>query len=358
MLASRRPANAVGWLFVAFGLIGCGLGFFGTMAEFALSAGGRTGLASAAAWSEAVLSSLVVPALVLVFLLFPDGRVPGRRWRALLWLTGAETVAIALTQALRPGPLDGLPALRNPLGVESAAGAIDLVVNTTYVAAPVLLVAAAASLVVRFRRASGRERQQLKWFASGGALSAVLFGGTLLTSASDTLRDSERLTAVTDVLVAVAFLALPISAGVAILRHRLYDIDVLINRTLVYGALTATLGLTYAGAVILLGQVFRPLTSGSDLAIAGSTLAVAGLFGPARSRIQSVVDRRFFRPRYDAQRTVEAFSARLRDEVDLAALSRELQAVVGKTMQPAHVSLWLRRPPRTTDAAQRHDVSA
>jgi hypothetical protein len=193
--------------------------------------------------------------------------------------------------------------------------------------------AAAASLVIRFRRSRGEERQQLKWVTAAAALFVVIF-----VTPSDQIAGD-------DVGFATLLVGLLIIAGavaIAMLRYRLYDIDVVINRTLVYGALTATLAAAYLGGVLLLQLALRPLTESSNLAIAGSTLAVAALFRPARSRIQHAVDRRFYRRKYDAQRTLEAFSARLRDQVDLGALNSELSAVVTETLQPAHVSLWLR----------------
>jgi hypothetical protein len=191
---------------------------------------------------------------------------------------------------------------------------------------------------VRFRRARGERRQQIKWLALAGAVAVVTV--IVATIGSDELWN----TAVTNVACMLGVLCVPVAAGIAILRHRLYDIDVVVNRAIVYGALTATLAGMYLGSVLLLQLLLGGITGDSGLAVAGSTLAVAALFRPARARIQAAVDRRFFRRKYDAQRTLEAFSSRLRDEVDLRALSSELGAVVRETLQPAHLSLWLRAP--------------
>jgi hypothetical protein len=198
-----------------------------------------------------------------------------------------------------------------------------------------------ASVVFRFRRARGEERRQLKWLTYAAAVAGLVL--LLIIVGESTVTVSDELS---NTLVSVSVAALPVSMGIAILRHRLFDIDVVINRTLVYGALTATLVGAYVGIVLLLQLALSPLTEDSDLAIAGSTLAVAALFRPARARIQRTVDRRFYRHRYDAARTLAGFGARMRDQVELDSLGAELRSVVGETMQPAHVSLWLRKAAR------------
>ena len=223
----------------------------------------------------------------------------------------------------------------NPIGVSSPL--LDLLQGLAVLGLSIGLFGSSASLIARFRRSRGEQRQQMKWLALAGAVAAATLPIALV------LYDLIGATAAYGAIM-VSVLGLPVATGVAILRYRLYDIDVVINRTLVYGALTATLALSYLGIVLLLQLAMRPLTESSNLAIAGSTLAVAGLFRPARTRIQEAVDRRFYRRKYDAQRTLEAFSGRLRDEVQLAGLRTELSAVVREALQPAHVSLWLRTP--------------
>jgi hypothetical protein len=227
-------------------------------------------------------------------------------------------------------PVDGVV---NPLGIEGADAAIDTLEAVSGSAALLSILLAAVSLVIRFRRSRGVERLQLKWFVS----AALLFALACLAF----LGLSGELELLGQLLIVTAYALIPIAAGVAILRHRLYDIDVVINRALVYGALTMTLGATYLGSVLLIGLA----VGRSGFAVAVSTLAVAALFRPARARIQAAVDRRFYRRRYDAARTLEAFGGRLRDELDLEALGADLRGVVTDTVQPSHVSLWLRSEP-------------
>jgi hypothetical protein len=277
--------------------------------------------------------------IVLIFvatpLLFPTGRLPSPRWRPVAVVAGMTTAALMGMTAFQPTIRlqDQNYWVDNPIGLAwipvpetSAVGGVLVGLLAA------CMVAAVVSLVLRFRRSRGVERQQLKW---------VVYAGVLLLL---TIPVGEYLPAtIGDALFGLIIAFLPVAAGIAILRYRLYDIDRLINRTLVYGLLTAILGLGYAGVVLLLGQLFGGV--GGDppsWAVAGATLSVAALFQPARRRIQAVVDRRFNRRKYDAAKTVEAFSARLRDEVDLDALSAELLAVVDQTMQPTRAWLWLR----------------
>jgi hypothetical protein len=342
VIASRYPRHAVGWIFLAMG-VGLGLAIAtGAYGDLGLETDyGPLPADEMGAWLASWLFIPVAFALpMLLLLLFPDGRFTSARWRLAGWVIGLTALVAAAATALAPGRLEGQVDILNPLGVGGGLGeVIELVeVVTTFLALPAFALAV-AGLVARFRRSRGIERQQLKWFTYAATLVGVGFAGSLLTPGGWPA----------DVLFLIGLLALcglPIAAGVAILRHRLYDVDVVINRTLVYGVLTAALVGAYVGSVLLLQFALSPLTEESDLAIAGSTLAVAGLFRPLRARIQELVDRRFYRRRYDAARTLEGFGAHLRDEVELDALKAELRAVVADTMQPAHVSLWLREAPR------------
>jgi hypothetical protein len=335
LIASRRPDNAVGWICCA---IGPSIALAVAPLEYAGYAVAHPGALPAPAWVGWPASWTWYVALGLMstflLLLFPTGRLPSRRWRLVAWAAGAVTTAISLTAAVAPIPLDaGLPT--NPLGIKQLAWAWEVLEPIGVLLLGALTVTSAASLVVRFRRARGEERQQLKWFTYGAGVLTVLLA---VSAVSPALNARIPL-----LVVAAALAAPPLAIGVAILRYRLYDIDRLINRTLVYGLLTGLLGGLYAGTVLILGQLFGGI--GSDppsWVVAGATLAVAALFQPARSRIQQLVDRRFNRRKYNAAKTVEAFSARLRDEIDLNALSAEVLAVVDQTMQPTRASLWLR----------------
>jgi hypothetical protein len=278
---------------------------------------------------------------VWIPLLFPDGHLPSRAWRPVAWFGTAAFGLGVLTRAFGTHELDTSAAGHhdNPFALPGAAGdALGALLVPATVAYGPAVIGAMAGLVVRLRRSHGVERLQLKWVAYVGSLtlSALLLAAVSLAFRSPTV-DPIGTIGWGAFLLLVVF-GLPAAVGASILRHRLFDIDVVINRTLVYGALTATLGATYLALVLLIG-----LTVGqSNVAIAVSTLAVAALFRPARASIQAAVDRRFYRRRYDAARTLEAFGGRLREELDLEAMRDEIASVVGKTVQPAHVSLWLR----------------
>jgi hypothetical protein len=277
----------------------------------------------------------VVPlGAMLVMLLFPTGHLPSRRWRPVVWATVAATAAVVVATALTPGPVEYFPGLQNPLGLAGAGPVLDLVVEVGFLVMVAGVFAAAGSLIARWRRARGVERQQLKWLAYAAVMLVIAQVGASLLP-----RPLFLLVSYTSALL------FPVAVGIAVVRYRLYEIDRLINRTLVYGLLTTLLGAIYAGTVLVLGQVFGGVGGKPpSWVVAAATLAVAALFQPARRRIQAVVDRRFNRSKYDAAKTVEAFSIRLRDEVDLDALSAELLAVVDQTMQPTTASLWLRQP--------------
>jgi hypothetical protein len=342
----RRPGNGIGWVFLAIGAVVSIRVGAAQYAEYSLLVrpGSLPGGSVAVSLGEAV-STLMFALLGLALLLFPDGRLPSRRWRKVLWILGAAALFGMAGLGLRPGHFvdaESFNAFSNPLGVGSDPEPFDALGGLGWLLVTIGILACGVAMVRRMRRARGIERMQLKWIAFAASLFAVGFfviAITFFAGLSGTTIDPLR----TGVL-GLGFCTIPIAAGIAIMRYRLYDIDVVINRALVYGALTATLAAAYLGSVLLLQLALRPLTESSNLAIAGSTLAVAALFRPARARIQEAVDRRFYRRKYDAQRTLEAFSTRLRDQVDLGALNSELSAVVRETLQPAHVSLWLKAP--------------
>ncbi len=340
VVASRRPGHPIGWLFCSVGFIG---GIRLLSSEYAIHAllaqpGSLPG-GPAAAWVSSWVWVAHVGLMVFLALLFPDGRLPSRRWRPLVWIVVTAVLIGTVALALSPGPIDGLGPVRNPLGVKGMPNFDALLTGLSYA----LALVATASLILRFRRSRGLQRQQIKWFAYAGAVTAI---GGVFTYIGELGATGEAWVKWTGLaLVVVGFVGVPIAMGIAILRYRLYDIDLLINRTIVYGSLTILLALIYFGGVTATQALFRALTAQEQqpqLAIVISTLVIAALFNPLRRRIQSFIDRRFYRSKYDAAKTLEAFSARLRDETDLEALNDELVRVVQETMQPAHVSLWLR----------------
>ena len=339
VIAIRQPGNAIGWIFISAGVAAGLASLASAYADYwvADEGGSETIGEAAAAYSNVSWIPFILLPATFVLLLFPDGRLLSPRWRRIGWCAGLGIAGVFVTSALTPGNIEDYPQLENPYGVASPL--LDPLTALSFLVLLIGILGSSASLIVRFRRATGEQRLQIKWLALAGAVAALTFPIALL--GWDVWGD-----AISNAAIMLSVLGLPLAAGVAILRYRLYDIDVVINRTLVYGALTASLAATYLGSVLLLQLALGGLTEDSNLAIAGSTLAVAAVFRPARSRIQEVVDRRFYRRKYDAQKTLETFSSRLRDEVDLAALDAELKSVVAETMQPAHVSLWLRAPAR------------
>jgi hypothetical protein len=342
VVASRRPENPVGWLLCLSGVAVGTSSFTSQYAIYALLAqpnslpAGEV-MAWIAAWMLPIMSGLQVSYL----LLFPTGRLPSRRWRWLAWLTVAYILVGVITAAFSPGAYQGsLGPIRNPLGIEGFTQFYKAVV---YTMAPTLFIAAAISLFIRLRRAVGVERQQLKWLAYAAGVFAVAIVLISISIAIDTPR--WYVWVASAIFVAVTP-GVPVAIGIAILRYRLYEIDIIINRTLVYATLTVLLAGVYELSIVLLQEAFRALTGQhSGLAIVASTLLIAALFAPFRRRIQSFIDRLFYCKKYDAAKTLEAFSAKLRDETDLQALSNQVVEVVRRTMQPAHVSLWLRSDP-------------
>jgi hypothetical protein len=344
VLASHRPRNPVGWFFV-----------FGA-ASYAVSEAtfryavyglvidpGSLPLARAMAWPATWLWAPGV-LLVLVFLplYFPDGRLLSPRWRPVVWLAIFVSGAAVVIWAFYPGKVGYFAwDITNPLGLAAlrpAIAGLEVVMAVLFLG---FLLSSVVSLVVRFRRSQGQERQQMKWltYAAATVLGMVLF--TTLLEIANLIFLSEMAGLATDLLIA----GIPVGVGIAVLRYRLYDIDVIINRTLVYGSLTLTLALVYFGGVTVTQSLFQTLTSQEklpQLIVVASTLLIAAMFTPLKRRIQSLIDRSFYRKKYDARKTLEAFSLKLRDETDLEALNNDLVGVVRETMQPAHVSLWLR----------------
>ena len=335
VVAARQPRNPIGWILLAVVL--------SSEVTFAIESHVKAEPAPAALllwlddWASNVWLALVS---IWIPLLFPDGRLPSPRWRLVAWLGTAAFAVGGLGRALGDRPLDTAAAVDplNPYALPGAAGdaAAEVAALAELAFAPAVL-GSMIGIVLRFRRSRGVERQQLKWFAYVGGLMIACLAVSALTLVDRRVGDTVGAATWGVFLLLVSF-GLPLAIGAAILRHRLYDIDVVIRRTLVYGALTLTLAAAYLAIVLLAG-----LTVGeSDVAVAASTLAVAALFRPARARIQAVVDRRFYRRRYDAARTLEAFGTRLREELDLEALGSDLRGVVADTVQPEHVSLWVR----------------
>jgi hypothetical protein len=336
LVASRRPRHRVGWLLVALGLSLAASGFTFSYTRYGLVA--RPGVLPAAGYLAGFANGAVFLSLSLtgfVLLLTPTGKLPSPRWRWWARIQVAALVVAFLTSALAPMPLyPEYPEIGNPLGVAALAdGPLTAAFPVGALLILVGLMAGAGSLLSRFRRAHGLERLQLRWLAWGAALAAV----ALLVALTALVVEGDSV--VLQAAVGICVALLPLATGAAILRYRLYDLDRIISRTLAYGLLTVLLGLGYAGIVLGLGRL---LPQGSSLAVAAATLAVAAVFQPARRRIQQTVDRRFNRRRHDAGQTIAAFSARLRDQVDLTTLTGELLAVVDQTMQPTRASLWLR----------------
>ena len=309
LVAAREPRNAVGWLFLSIG--GC---IAVTLACIEYVALGFPG-ARWAEWVSEWVSTGPLIQMPFVMLLFRDGNLLSRRWNLVAWLSVLAGAGVLYDAMFNWSP--GWSLL------------------------PLALLAGVASFVARFRISTGDRRQQLKWLALA---SSVVAAGYLLFFVAWSLSEAS----VTDfiglamIVLTLSFMTIPVASGIAILRHRLYDIDLIINRTLVYGVLTAILGLFYLGLVLVLQQIAISVTAESDLAVAGSTLVVAALFRPLRSRVQRFIDRRFYRRKYDAAKTLEQFSERLRDELNLESLTRELTDVINRTVEPRQMSVWLR----------------
>jgi hypothetical protein len=343
LIAARRSENPIGWMFIAAGSMVLFAGFAWEYALYALYTNpgplpAGAVMAWAGSWSWVIGAGLIV----LAILVFPNGSLATRRWRPLAWFIVADIVVMSLGGGISVWPNRGLALLTDfedatvsPVGERIFVIGFSLLLLS--------LLPAAASMLLRFRRARGDERQQLKWVAYG---TGVLVATTLFSEWIARMVGISPSSTAFVLVDTLGIMAVPIATGVAVLKYRLYDIDVIVHRTLVYGALTAVLALVYLAGVVGVGGLVRDVTGSesSDVVVAGSTLAVAALFRPARSRIQGFIDRRFYRRKYDAARTLDGFTTTLRDEVDLDEMTSDLLKVVNETMQPTHLSLWLRQP--------------
>ncbi|HEX6797531.1 MAG TPA: hypothetical protein VF116_07450 [Ktedonobacterales bacterium] len=348
LIVSRRPSNTVGWIFCAIGLGTGTTAFSAGYIQHALAAQADAQLATGLI--DAVgngIWSLNLGLGVLLLLLFPDGRPLSRAWRVVFWAAMVTIAAVSLADLLMPGPLEADGRVVNPLGIGIAHPllvAVDFVGHLLFL--PLVLLAV-ASVIVRYRRAAGVPRQQIKWFAFGAAAMVLIIVVTVVAVPDPN-------SPLGTIGFALAFATLPIGAGIGVLRYRLYDIDVIINRTLVYGLLTVLLAAVYFGSVIGMQRIVRlvadPQAEQNPLIIVVSTLLIAALFTPLRGRLQRFIDRRFYRAKYDSARTLARFGAALRTETDLDGLTEHLVSAVDETMRPGHVSLWLRNPPE--EAAQ------
>jgi hypothetical protein len=357
LIASRRPHNPIGWICLADGFLWMLLNLFDYYSVYGLAKPGSVpfpvAIAGLSQWLWVPTMGLLAIYLVL---LFPDGRLPSRRWRPLAWLSGALIVLASVSSGLAPGPLPDLGGVRNPFGFEGAPWVADAF-SIVFPLLALCILASALSLVLRYRRSRGEERVQIKWIAFAASFVGIMFVSLMvIDSIIATYFAPESWGPGTEpvwvellfYVMLLSFGGVPIAVGFAVLKYRLYNIDILINRTLVYGSLTVSLAVVYFGGVTATQAIFRALTGQMEqpqLAIVVSTLVIAALFNPLRRGIQAFIDRRFYRSKYDAARTLEAFGSRLRDETDLDALRDDVVGVVRETMQPVLVSLWLRPAP-------------
>jgi hypothetical protein len=367
LIISRRPWNPIGWVCLADGLLWMLLAVTDSYSVYGVAQPGSVPFPVAVGtignqWLWVPTVGLLGIYLVL---LFPDGRLPSRRWRPLAWFSGAVIVLLSVAEGLAPGPLENQGGVRNPFGLE----ALPWLVDVSYIILPLLplcIFASSMGMVLRFRRSSGEVRQQIKWIAFVASVAGLLYLCSmigqlvflLMLSKSDgSLPPLPSWLELLASLAVLGFAGVPVAIGFAVLKYRLYDIDVVINRTLVYGSLTLTLALIYFGGVATVQALLSVLTGQQEqpqLAIVVSTLVIAALFNPLRRRIQAFIDRRFYRRKYNARKTLETFSATLRDETDLEALNGELVEVVRDTMQPVHVSVWLRSGPEESATFREH----
>ena len=341
LIASRHPKNPVGWICLVVGL-------FWTLIFLGDSIPGSGPYpVTIAALTQAIWIPPVGLLGIYLILLFPDGKLPSRRWRPVAWFSGMVMVLASLGITFSPGPLEGHPGVRNPLGLEGTPPWVFTAGIAILLLLPLCMIASALSLVLRYRRSEGEEREQIKWIAFAASVVGLLYLITMVSSFTFSgpwgAAGTPLWLGLLQQVSLVSFTAVPIAVGFAVLKYRLYDIDIIINRAIVYGSLAAVLVALYFGGIVLLQRVFVALTGErSTLAVVASTILIAALFNPLRRRIQAFIDRRFYRSKYDARKTLENFSTKLRNETDLEALNNDLVEVVRETMQPAHISLWLR----------------
>ena len=351
LVASRRPENPIGWICLLSGLFWMAFALGDASNAYELA---TTGKVTSSVRLDALTQGGWVPPVgllgIYMIVLFPDGRLPSRRWRPFAWFSGAVMVLIPVIFVFVPGTLEDHPGVRNPFGLEQYPW-LPLVGAFVVLLLPMCILASALSLVLRYRRSGGEVREQIKWLAFAASFVGAVYFGSLTTQllfAPDALTTNETPPLWVELernLLMLGFAGVPIAVGFAILKYRLYDIDIIINRALVYGSLTVTLALVYFGGVTVTQSVVQTLTGQGklpQLAIVASTLVIAALFSPLRRLIQDFIDRRFYRRKYDAAKTLEEFSAKLRDETDLDSLNAELVTVVRETMHPEYISLWLR----------------
>jgi hypothetical protein len=352
LIAVRQPRNPIGWLFLSSGLVDA----FGLFAEgywrYALFVQpGSLPAGQLMLWVNTRPYDIDVPLELLLILFFPAGRPPSRRWWIVGWLIIGGSLINQAAQAFLPGPLDPSVTITNPLGVSGAATLLQFSANLGYYMQLLGVLGSVLAVIVRLRQAQGIERQQLKLFAYALVIYASTEG--LITYTITVSEGAPPLLNIFFIAQAFAGAFVAVAAGIAILRYRLWDIDIIIRRTLVYSALTLTLGLVYLVCILLSRTLVAPYTGGSELAIVVSTLAIAALFTPLRRRTQTLIDRRFFRRKYDAAKVLAAFGATARDETDLDALTAELVRVVDETMQPEFVGLWLPETPARSTPTDR-----
>ena len=349
LINTRVPGNRIGYLFALIGVLSAVQDVIAAYVVYGVlvspgSLPGATSLAWVVSWNWVPLAGIGTTFLLL---LFPTGHLLSPRWRPAAWLAVAGIVITALALAFLPGPITNAPYLDNPLGLAGDREAMYRLTALGFLVLATAIALAAASMVVRFRRAVGVERAQLKWFASAGVFAGIVFigPGTLFNVGTGGVPGTTGSKA-SEILTIIALASIPIAAGVAILRYRLYDIDRIVSRTIAYAVVTGILIAVFTVVVIGLQALLDPVTSGQTIAVAGSTLVVLAIFQPVLRRVRSAVDRRFYRARYDAERTAASFSERLRHQVDLGAVTADLASTAHVALAPQALGVWLRRESR------------